>query len=118
MQIIITLLLNSAALIITSYLVPGFSVSDFQTAILAAIVLGVINTFIKPALLFLTAPLNLLTLGLFTFVINAVVLWLVSVFVTGLMIDGWVPAILAAIVLSVISTALSSLLKDLGGKGR
>ncbi|MBI2011132.1 phage holin family protein [Candidatus Daviesbacteria bacterium] len=118
MNILISLLLNAAALIVTAYIVPGFQVSDFTSAILAAIVLGVINTFIKPVLLVLTAPINLLTLGLFTFVVNAVVLWLVTLVVPGMTIDGFLPAILGAIVLSVVSTALSSLLKDFGKKSR
>lgn len=113
MNIVVALILNSLALLLTAYIVPGFKVADVQTAVLAAIVLGVVNTFIKPALLFLTAPLTLLTLGLFAFVVNAVVLWIVAAFVGGVIIDGVVPAILAAVVLSVVSTALSTLVKDI-----
>lgn len=114
MQILIALLLNAAALLATAYIVPGFHVDNFTTAILAAIVLGIVNTFIKPIIGFITLPLTIITLGLFTFVINAVVLFLVSSIVKGLTIDGWVPAILAAIVLSVVSTILNALFKDLG----
>lgn len=113
MRLLIALLLNTLALIITTYLVPGFKVDNIQTAVLAAIVLGVLNTFIKPVLSFLAAPLTFLTLGLFSFVVNAIVLWLASTLVGGLTIDGWLSAILAAIVLSVVSTTLSLLLKDL-----
>lgn len=113
MQIIIALALNAIALMATAYVVPGFKVDSFTTAVLAAVVLGVVNTFIRPILAFITAPLNIVTLGLFAFVINAVMLFLVSTFVPGLMIDGWTPAILASIVLSVVSTALNSVLKDL-----
>lgn len=113
MQIIIALALNAVALMATTYIVPGFKVDSFTTAVLAAVVLGVVNTFIKPILAFVTAPLNIVTLGLFAFVINAVMLFLVSTFVPGLVIDGWIPAILASIVLSVVSTALNSVLKDL-----
>ena len=116
MQIIVALVLNAVALLATAYIVPGFQVADFTTALLAGIVLGVVNTFIKPMLLFLTAPINIVTLGLFTFVINAVVLFIVSAVVKGVMIDGWLPAILGAIVLSVVSTVLSSLLKDIAKK--
>lgn len=117
MGLILSLLLNALALIITSKIVPGFTVEDFTTAILAAIVLGVINTIIKPILVLLTFPLTILTLGLFSFVINAVVLYLAAFFVKGIIIEGFIPALLAAIVLSVISTALSMLLKDLA-KGK
>lgn len=114
MQILIALVINAVALLITAYIVPGFQVTDFTTALLAAIVLGVVNTFIKPILSFITAPLNIVTLGLFSFVINAVVLFIVSSIVKGLTIDGWLPAILGAIVLSVVSTILNTVLKDLG----
>ncbi len=113
MQIVIALALNALALMATTYVVPGFKVDNFTTALLAAVVLGVVNTFIRPILSFVTAPLNVVTLGLFSFVINAVMLFLVSSFVPGLMIDGWIPAILASIVLSVVSTVLNSVLKDL-----
>lgn len=112
MQIIVALVLNAVALLATAYIVPGFRVDNFTTAVLAAIVLGVVNTFIKPVLSFLTAPLSVVTLGLFAFVVNAVLLFIVAAVVKGVMIDGWVPAILAAVVLSVVSTALSMLLKD------
>jgi putative membrane protein len=109
MRLLISLLLNTLALIITAYIVPGFQVANFQSALLAAIVLGVINTFIKPVLVFLTLPLTIVTLGLFIFVVNAIVLFLTSFFVNGLTINGWLPAILGAVVLSVVSTILSML---------
>lgn len=115
MFIIISILLNALALIITEKLVPGFDIvgnNYYLTAILAAIVLGVINTFIKPILLILTAPLNFLTLGLFTFVVNAVILWMASLLIKDILIENWLAAILAAVVLSVVSTALSLLVKD------
>lgn len=114
MQIILALVLNALALIVTAYIVPGFEVVGFTTALLAAIVLGVVNTFIKPILQLITAPLTIITFGLFAFVVNAVVLFLVSAVVPGFTVVGWIPAILGAIVLSIISIVLNSLLKDLG----
>ncbi|MBI2022007.1 phage holin family protein [Candidatus Daviesbacteria bacterium] len=96
MHIIVVLLLNSLALMITDYIVPGFGVEDFPTAVLAAIVLGVINTFIKPILLILTAPINILTLGLFTFVVNAIVLWIAAAIVPGLTVSGFYSLIYAS----------------------
>lgn len=117
-SIIISLVLNSVALIITSKIVPGFTVADLPSAILAAVVLGAINTFIRPVLAILTAPINFLTLGLFTFVLNAIMLKLTALFIPGMVIDGWVPAVLAAIVLSIVSTALSMLLKDIAKASR
>lgn len=114
MQLIIALVLNAVALLATAYIVPGFKVDNFTTALLAAIVLGVVNTFIKPVLSFISTPLTIVTLGLFAFVVNAVVLFIVSAVVPGLVIAGWIPAILGAVVLSVVSTVLSSVLKDVG----
>lgn len=117
MYIILSILLNALALLITAYVVPGFGVANFQSALLAAIVLGIINTFIKPVLLFLTFPLTIVTLGLFIFVVNAIVLFMASAVVPGLTIAGWMPAILGAIVLSVVSTGMSMLVKDVA-KGK
>ena len=113
MQIIVALVLNALALMATTYIVPGFRVTDFTTALLAAIVLGVVNTFIRPVLGFLAAPITIVTLGLFSFVINAIMLFIVSAVVPGVMIDGWVSAILASIVLALVSAGLSMLLTDL-----
>jgi len=116
MNLLIALVLNALALIITSKIVPGIVVSDFWTAILAAIVLGLINTFIKPVLILLTLPINIITLGLFTFIINALVLYLASVIVPGFGVNGALAAILGAIVLSIVSTILSTIVKDIEKK--
>lgn len=116
MQLLLALVINAVALLATAYIVPGFKVDSFTSALLAGIVLGVVNTFIKPVLSFITLPLTIITLGLFAFVVNALVLFIVAYIVPGLRIDGWLPAILGAIVLSVVSTILSSVLKDLGKK--
>jgi len=113
LNILITIFLNALALLATAYLVPGFKVDSFTTALLAAIVIGVINTVVRPILTIITLPINLLTLGLFTFVINAVVLYLTTLVVPGLILDGILTAILGAIVLSVVSTILSHLAKEL-----
>lgn len=116
MGLLINLLANAVALLVTSWLLSsGIHVFDFKTALLAAIILGLVNTFIKPILLFLTAPLNFLTLGLFTFVINALMLLLVSAILgSTFRIDSFWWALLGAAVLSVVSTVLSTLVKDLG----
>lgn len=112
MGLLISLLLNALALIITAYIVPGIDVDAFTSALLAAVVLAVINTFIKPVLVLLTLPLTIITLGLFIFIVNAIVLRVTTLFVPGFSVDGWVPAILGAIVLSIASTVLSTLVKD------
>ncbi len=112
MQLLIAWVINSATLLAASYIVPGFTIDSIQTALLAAVVIGLVNIFIRPLLLLITLPINLLTLGLFTFVINAVVLWIASQIVTGMMIESALAGILAAIVISIVSTILSHLAKD------
>lgn len=116
MGILVSLLLNTLAIIITAYVVPGIRVESFLSALLASIVLGIINTFIKPVLIFLTLPLTIITLGLFLFIVNAIVLRVTTLFVPGFMVDGWLPAIIGAIVLSIVSTVLSTLVKDFAAK--
>jgi putative membrane protein len=118
MALLISLILNSLALIITSKIVPGIVVASVSTAVLAAIVIGLINTFIKPVLILLTLPINILTLGLFTFIINAIVLYLASLLVPGFGVDGALAAILGSIVLSIVSTILSMLVKDVEKAGK
>lgn len=116
MHLLISLLLNSLALFLTDKLVPGFEIKDFVTAVLLAIILGFLNTFIKPLLLFLTAPFTIITLGLFIFVVNAIVLGIAAYIVPGVTVDGPWAALLTAVVLSVVSTILSLLARDLGKK--
>jgi putative membrane protein len=114
MKMILKLLINALALIGTAWIVPGISIDSIWTAIVAAIVLAIINIIIRPIMLFITIPVNILTLGLFTFVINALMLWLASLLVSGFTVAGLVPAILGAIILAIISTLLHTLLENNG----
>lgn len=107
--LLLTWLINSVSLLIIAYLLKGFYVESFTAALVAALVLGVINTFIRPIFIVLTLPINILTLGLFTFVVNALMLKIMSSLVSGIEIDGWGTAILAAILLAIISGLLNSL---------
>ncbi len=108
MGFLVTLILNALALLLVAHLIPGIRVSGFVAALIAALVLGLLNALIKPILILLTLPLNILTLGLFTFVINAFILWLAAALVPGFAIDHFFPtAILAAIVLAVINMLIS-----------
>lgn len=104
-------LLNILAIFLTAALLPGFEVTIWG-AIVGSIVLGVINAIIRPVLIILTLPLNIITLGLFTFVINGVMLWLTAATVKGFDIHGFGWAILTAIVLSLISLLISLLIDD------
>lgn len=97
------------ALMFVAWVVPGISVTGFMPALWAALFIGIINIFIKPVLILLTLPINLLTLGLFTFIINALLFWFVSSVVPGFMVAGFVAALLGSILLSLISLLINKL---------
>ncbi len=100
---IVRWLISAAALGVASWLVKGIQVHGLQSLLVAALALGFLNAFLRPILLFFTLPLNLLTLGLFTFVINAFLLLFVSQVVRGFDISGFWAALVGTILLSVIS---------------
>jgi putative membrane protein len=104
-------ILNIVAIILTAAIIPGFELTLWG-AIVGSIFLGIINAVIRPLLIMLTLPLNLLTLGLFTFVINGFMLWLTSVTVKGFDISGFGWAILSALLFSIISFAVSYFIDD------
>jgi putative membrane protein len=99
-------IVSALALMLTAYLVKGFKVKSFFAALIAAVAIGFANAVIWPILIFLTLPINILTLGLFTFVVNGAVLRICAAFLPGFEIDSWLSAIFGAIILSVVSTAL------------
>lgn len=105
----LTWILTAIALILTAYLVPGISIASFSVAIVAAIILGLVNAIVKPILIFFTLPLTILTLGLFVFVINAIAFSLVAYFTPGFQVNGFFPALFGSIILSIISGVLNSL---------
>ena len=106
MNLLINWIISALTIIVTAYLLPGVTVGGFTTALVVAVVLGAINIFIKPILIILTLPINILSLGLFTFVINAVIIILVSKIVPGFKVDGFISALLFSIILSVINAVL------------
>jgi putative membrane protein len=114
MRLILVWLINAAALIAVAYLLPGIAVASFITALVAALVLGLVNAFIRPVLVLLTLPATLLTLGLFIFVINGLLFWFVGSFIDGFVVAGFWWGVIGAIAYSLLSWALSALL--LGGK--
>lgn len=103
---------NAIALVIVANVVPGFTVDSFYHALIAAFVLGLVNALIRPLLFILTLPVTILTLGLFTFVINALMILLVSTMVKGFLVAGFVPAFLAALLLWIISMATNWLIRQ------
>lgn len=103
-------LLNAVALLIVAWILPGIVVSSFGSALIAALVLGLLNAAVKPLLILLTLPLTVVTLGLFLLVINALVFWLAGSILRGFQVDGFWWALIGAIVYSLVSTALAQLL--------
>ena len=101
---------NAAALLLVAYLYPGVSVESFLAALIAALVLGLVNAVIRPILIVLTLPATLLTLGLFIFVINALLFWFVAEIVQGFKVTGFGAALLGSILYSVITLVSSWLL--------
>jgi putative membrane protein len=114
MRLLLVWLINSVSLIAVAYLMPSISVSSFATALVAALILGLVNAVIRPILILLTLPATILTLGLFIFVINGLLFWLVGSFIQGFEVAGFWAGVFGAIVYSLISWALSALLLPSG----
>ena len=102
-------LVNAGALLLVAYLYPGVQVNDFLAALIAALVLGLVNAVIRPILVILTLPVTILTLGLFIFVINGLLFWAVGSFWPGFHVAGFWAGFFGAIVYSVISWILSAI---------
>ena len=109
-QLLVVWLINAVALIAVAYLIPGISVASFTTALVAALVLGLINAVVRPVLVLLTLPVTLITLGLFIFVLNGLLFWFVGSFIQGFFVAGFWAGVFGAIVFSLISWLLSALL--------
>lgn len=103
MYIIARILLTSLALLLAANLIPGIAVGSLYIAIVSAVILGVLNLIIRPILIVLTLPINILTLGLFTFVINAFLFWFAASFIDGFVVNGFWPALLGSLFVSVVS---------------
>jgi putative membrane protein len=112
--IVLRWLVLTLAIVIAAYLFPGIHVSSFGTALLSALVLGILNAFFRPILIILTLPINILTLGLFTFVINAFLLMMTSGVIGGLIVEGFGSALLGSFIISLVSWLLSSFINDQG----
>jgi putative membrane protein len=103
-------IVNAGALLLVAYLYPGVQVQDFVAALIAALVLGLVNAVIRPLLVILTLPVTLLTLGLFLFVINASLFWLAAELVKGFTVSGFGGALIGSILYSLITLVTSWLL--------
>lgn len=110
MRLITKLLIVVLALLLVERVVPGVEVESFYTALIVALILGLLNVLVRPVLLLLTLPVTILTLGLFVFVLNGLLFWFVSTFVDGFTVEGFIPAILGALFISAVNWLLSKLL--------
>ncbi len=103
--------LNGLGLYIVSRIVPGIVLSDFVSALVAVVIIGLVNALVKPILVLLTLPITILSLGLFTFILNALLLMLASSLTPGFHIDGFGTALIGSVLLSVINLLLHALVK-------
>ncbi len=112
MKILARVLFSILGILLAAYLVPGIYVAGVYTALIVAIVLGLLNMIVRPILFVLTLPITILTFGLFTFVLNGLLLWFVGTFIEGFEVRGLLPAILGALVISIVSWIGNHLLKE------
>ncbi|MBD3724620.1 MAG: phage holin family protein [Flavobacteriaceae bacterium] len=112
MNLLIKLLITTVLIVVIAHFFPGISVDNFSTALVVAVVLGLLNVFIKPILVLFTIPATIITLGLFLLVINAVIILLGDYFVSGFHVNGFWTAFLFSIVLSVFQSILNKILVD------
>jgi len=110
MKLVIRLLISTLAILIAANLIPGVVVASTTTAVIVAIVLGILNTFLKPVLQILALPITIMTLGLFYFVVNVFIIYLATYLVSGFAIDGFIPALLFGLVVSLVSGILGMFL--------
>lgn len=111
MRLLIRWLLSALALLGITYVVPGITITTFYAALIAALVLGLVNALIKPIIVILTLPFNIVTLGLFTLVINALMFWLASSIVKGFNVAGFWPAFWGALIMLVFNWLIAELFK-------
>ena len=107
MRILLRWIIMAAAVLIAAYLIPGVRIASFFTALWVALFLGIVNVLLSPILILITLPINILTLGLFTFVINAALILLASYFVKGFQVAGFWWALAYGIVLSIVHYLLN-----------
>lgn len=111
MSLLISWLISALVLLCVAYILPGIHIASFFTALVTALVLGIINAILKPILVILTLPINILTLGLFTLIINAVLIMLTASLVPGFVVDSFWWAIALGLVLSIVNSVLHQFTK-------
>jgi putative membrane protein len=117
MRIIIKWLLSAVALLAVAYLYPGVQVASFGSALIAAAVIGLLNMVVRPVLVVLTLPVTIVTLGLFLFVINALLFWAASGLLSGFQVSGFVAALIGSLIYSLLGLVIEAALGGLLSKG-
>ncbi|HEY9097455.1 MAG TPA: phage holin family protein [Thiobacillus sp.] len=112
MRLLLLWFLNALALLAVTYLLPSIQVSGLGSALLAALVLGFFNTLVRPVLTILTLPITVITLGIFYLVLNGLLFWLASAFISGFEVHGFGSAVVGAILYGVIAWVLSALIPN------
>jgi putative membrane protein len=112
MGFIIKILIIAVAVYLAAYLLPGVSITDIKTTIIVALVLALLNTFVKPVLVLLTIPITIITLGLFLLIINALMVKWAASLVSGFTVDGWWSALLVSLIVTVVSYILGAIIGD------
>jgi len=108
MKLLVRWIINALVLLLIGHLVSGIEVASFYIALITALLLGLVNALVRPFLLFITLPINIITLGLFTLVINALLFWFVASFVEGFAVAGFWSAFLGALIFSILSSITSA----------
>ena len=109
-KVVIRLGVLAVGIFIAANIVPGISFTDYGPLIAGAVLLGVFNIFVKPILVLFTLPITCLTLGLFTLIVNGIILWAVGQFIPGLNVEGLLSAVLGGVVISIFSTIINRLI--------
>jgi putative membrane protein len=112
LYLVLRLFLNALAVMVVAYLVPGVAVRDFPSAFIAAVVIGLVNALIRPILEILSLPITLLTLGLFSLVLNALMFWLAGAIVPGFVVSGFAAAFWGGLVFWLVSWVTNSLITE------
>lgn len=110
-KLIVKWLLYAGALMLVAHLVPGIAVTSFSSALIAAVVIGLLNTLVRPVLVLLTLPVTIITLGLFLLVINALMFWLAGSILSGFMVGGFMAALMGAVVYSLVTLVADAVLE-------
>ena len=109
-KILIKILVTAAALLLIAQYVPGITVASFYTALVVAVIWGILGLTVRPVLKLLTLPINIITFGLFSLVLNALLFWFLSTFIKGFVVAGFVPALIGTVILSIVAWALHAAL--------